>query len=348
MTIIQVYLGLQCFMRYLFLLLMVLATGCADKSNPLVLSGKTMGTTYRVLIADPTGAVSASETQSKIDNKLIKINSLMSNYDPDSEISRFNRAAPGVPFNLHPDTVKVLAFSLALADQTGGAFDPTVGPLVELWGFGSAATTAHPPEDHRIQTLKQHVGYQSLHLDTDSTTVSSPIKRQLDFSAAAKGFAVDAIATILVQLGHSSFLVEVGGELFAKGEKRLGQPWRVAIEMPSAATRAIYRAFPLIDSAIATSGDYRNYFEANGQRFSHTIDPRTGYPITHDTTSVTVLAPTAMAADGWATALNVLGPVAGMRLAEAQGLAVVMLVADGNELKALESQAFKDYLAQNL
>ena len=335
-------------MRYLFLLLIVLTSSCSDDGAPLELTGKTMGTTYRILIAGPAKSSSLTETHEQIERKLIQINALMSTYDSESEISRFNRTRPGAPFSLHADTAEVLAFSLALADKTGGAFDPTIGPLVELWGFGRATSTDQAPPDDRIQVVKQQIGYQSLQLDTDAPAVKTPIGRQLDFSATAKGFAVDALAAILVQQGHSNFLVEIGGELFSKGEKRPGQPWRVAIEMPSNASRAIYRAFPLIDSAIATSGYYRNYFESNGQRFSHTIDPRTGYPITHATTSVTVVASTTLEADGWATALNVLGPVAGMQLAADQNLAVVMLVFEKNELKALESAAFKDYLAQSL
>jgi len=342
-------------MRYLFLLLIVLTSSCSDDGAPLELTGKTMGTTYRILIAGPAKSSSLTETHEQIERKLIQINALMSTYDSESEISRFNRTRPGAPFSLHADTAEVLAFSLALADKTGGAFDPTIGPLVvlafslaladktggafdptigplvELWGFGRATSTDQAPPDDRIQVVKQQIGYQSLQLDTDAPTVKTPIGRQLDFSATAKGFAVDALAAILVQQGHSNFLVEIGGELFSKGEKRPGQPWRVAIEMPSNATRAIYRAFPLIDSAIATSGDYRNYFESNGQRFSHTIDPRTGYPITHATTSVTVVASTTLEADGWATALNVLGPVAGMQLAADQNLAVVMLVFEQRE-----------------
>lgn len=335
-------------MRYVFVLLIALTSGCRDESGPFELTGNTMGTTYRILIANPTSAANLSETHKEIDRKLININKLMSTYDPDSEISRFNQAAPGTPFSLHFDTANVLAFSLALAVKTGGGFDPTIGPLVELWGFGHTSAIAQPPVKDQIQTVRQRVGYESLQLDMSAPAVTTSTQRQLDFSATAKGFAVDALAVILEQRGHSNFLVEIGGELFSRGEKRPGQPWRVAIEMPSSAARAIYRAFPLIDSAIATSGDYRNYFESNGQRFSHTIDPRTGYPVTHATTSVTVVAPTTMVADGWATALNVLGPVAGMQLAADQNLAVVMLVIEDDELKALESQAFKDYLAQSL
>ena len=335
-------------MRYLFLLLIVLTSSCRDETAPLELTGKTMGTTYRILIASPEGSSNLSETHAQIESKLVQINALMSTYDSESEISRFNRAKPGNPFSLHSDTADVLAFSLALADKTDGAFDPTIGPLVELWGFGPTKTTERAPADDRIQRVKEQIGYQSLQLDTDAPAVKTPIARQLDFSATAKGFAVDALAAILTQQGHSNYLVEIGGELLAAGEKRPGQPWRVAIEMPSNAAREVYRAFPLTDSAIATSGDYRNYFESNGQRFSHTIDPRTGYPISHATTSVTVVAPTTMEADGWATALNVLGPVAGMQLAADQNLAVVMLIFEQNELKALESDAFKDYLAQSL
>ena len=333
--------------KFLFLpLLLSLAwiTGCQPAETVTLITGKTMGTTYRVsiLLTNPSEQLQSTETSIK--KELEKINRLMSNYDFDSELSRFNVSNQSRPFFISPETLEVVQFSLFLARVTGGAFDPTVGPLVDLWGFGPPGSIRAPPTEKSLQETLQIVGYEALVLDANTFALSAQDKRRLDLSAVAKGYAVDQISKLLDRAGYSNYLVEIGGELRSKGTKQEDLPWRVAVELPERLRGSVYKTLPLINQAIATSGDYRNYFQYEQKHFSHTIDPRTGSPVTHSLTSVTVLADSAMEADGWATALSVLGPVEGAALADQRGVAALMLVRDGSGLKLIESQAFKDYI----
>lgn len=307
-----------------------------------------MGTTYRVLVRSESAGFDAAKLHKMIDQELIYINKLMSTYDVNSEISRFNRSAQITPFKLSSETTEVLAFSLQLARQTQGAFDPTVSPLVNLWGFGPVRSDAKIPPADAISRVRAEIGFDALALDATDNTLRSQLPRQLDLSAVAKGYAVDRLAAILIEAGLSHFLVEVGGELVAKGTKFEDVPWRVAIESPDPVNRGIFKALSLRDKAVATSGDYRNFFESNGQRYSHTLDPRTGSPVDHTTVSVTVLADTAMVADGWATALNVLGLDEGLKLANERGLAALFINrTDTSERRqSYESDTMKAYLEE--
>lgn len=307
-----------------------------------------MGTTYRVLVRSESAGFDAAKLHKMIDQELIYINKLMSTYDVNSEISRFNRSAQITPFKLSSETTEVLAFSLQLARQTQGAFDPTVSPLVNLWGFGPVRSDAKIPPADAISRVRAEIGFDALALDATDNTLRSQLPRQLDLSAVAKGYAVDRLAAILIEAGLSHFLVEVGGELVAKGTKFEDVPWRVAIESPDPVNRGIFKALSLRDKAVATSGDYRNFFESNGQRYSHTLDPRTGSPVDHTTVSVTVLADTAMVADGWATALNVLGLDEGLKLANERGLAALFISrTDTSERRqSYESDTMKTYLEE--
>ena len=307
-----------------------------------------MGTTYRVLVRSEPAGFDAAKLHKMIDQELIYINKLMSTYDVNSEISRFNRSAQITPFKLSSETTEVLAFSLQLARQTQGAFDPTVSPLVNLWGFGPVRSDAKIPPADAISRVRAEIGFDALALDATDNTLRSQLPRQLDLSAVAKGYAVDRLAAILIEAGLSHFLVEVGGELVAKGTKFEDVPWRVAIESPDPVNRGIFKALSLRDKAVATSGDYRNFFESNGQRYSHTLDPRTGSPVDHTTVSVTVLADTAMVADGWATALNVLGLDEGLKLANERGLAALFIRrTDTSERRqSYESDTMKAYLEE--
>lgn len=307
-----------------------------------------MGTTYRVLVRSESAGFDAAKLHKMIDQELIYINKLMSTYDVNSEISRFNRSAQITPFKLSSETTEVLAFSLQLARQTQGAFDPTVSPLVNLWGFGPVRSDAKIPPADAISRVRAEIGFDALALDATDNTLRSQLPRQLDLSAVAKGYAVDRLAAILIEAGLSDFLVEVGGELVAKGTKFEDVPWRVAIESPDPGNRGIFKALSLRDKAVATSGDYRNFFESNGQRYSHTLDPRTGSPVDHTTVSVTVLADTAMVADGWATALNVLGLDEGLKLANERGLAALFISrTDTSERRqSYESDTMKAYLEE--
>jgi len=307
-----------------------------------------MGTTDRVLVRSESAGFDAAKLHKIIDQELLYINKLMSTYDVNSEISRFNRSAQITPFKLSSETTEVLAFSLQLARQTQGAFDPTVSPLVNLWGFGPVRSDAKIPPADAISRVRAEIGFDALALDATDNTLRSQLPRQLDLSAVAKGYAVDRLAAILIEAGLSHFLVEVGGELVAKGTKFEDVPWRVAIESPDPVNRGIFKTLSLRDKAVATSGDYRNFFESNGQRYSHTLDPRTGSPVDHTTVSVTVLADTAMVADGWATALNVLGLDEGLKLANERGLAALFISrTDTSERRqSYESDTMKAYLEE--
>ena len=333
-------------MRYFSLVLLAFVLSCSSEVDLTTLEGRTMGTTYRVLVRSESAGFDAAKLHKMIDQELIYINKLMSTYDVNSEISRFNRSAQITPFKLSSETTEVLAFSLQLARQTQGAFDPTVSPLVNLWGFGPVRSDAKIPPADAISRVRAEIGFDALALDATDNTLRSQLPRQLDLSAVAKGYAVDRLAAILIEAGLSHFLVEVGGELVAKGTKFEDVPWRVAIESPDPVNRGIFKALSLRDKAVATSGDYRNFFESNGQRYSHTLDPRTGSPVDHTTVSVTVLADTAMVADGWATALNVLGLDEGLKLANERGLAALFISrTDTSERRqSYESDTMKAYL----
>jgi thiamine biosynthesis lipoprotein len=335
-------------MRYFSLVLLAFVLSCSNEVDLTTLEGRTMGTTYRVLVRSESAGFDAAKLHKMIDQELIYINKLMSTYDVNSEISRFNRSAQITPFKLSSETTEVLAFSLQLARQTQGAFDPTVSPLVNLWGFGPVRSDAKIPPADAISRVRAEIGFDALALDATDNTLRSQLPRQLDLSAVAKGYAVDRLAAILIEAGLSDFLVEVGGELVAKGTKFEDVPWRVAIESPDPVNRGIFKALSLRDKAVATSGDYRNFFESNGQRYSHTLDPRTGSPVDHTTVSVTVLADTAMVADGWATALNVLGLDEGLKLANERGLAALFISrTDTSERRqSYESDTMKAYLEE--
>ena len=301
---------------------------CADVAGPYVaFSGRTMGTTYEVKVAeadlrpDDMRAVGAA-----IEDTLEHVSALMSTWRDDSEISRFNAQSSRDAFPIHPDTAKVFATALSVSRRSGGAFDVTVSPLVAAWGFGRAAAE-QPPSDDDLTALRARVGYEKLTLDSDEQTLSKDDPAlETDLSALAKGFGVDAIARTLEDLGHTHYLVEIGGELRARGQRLDGRAFRVAIEEPLLDARRIHRVIELHDIGMATSGDYRNWIEVDGQRLSHTLDPRTGRPIRHGLASVTVLHESAMWADAWATALSVLGPEPGYALAISEDLAAYLIV----------------------
>jgi len=305
----------------------------AAEPGPIVqISGETMGTTYTVKLAlESLETRARKELKAAIDARLQHINKLMSTYDPNSELSRFNNAPPNVPFAVSPETLTVFRAAQQISELSGGAFDITVGPVVEAWGFGPSPRTLEPDEEAKLEGLRNLVDYRNIKIDENSGTL---LKKRAgihcDLSAIAKGYGVDQVAEVLQAQGYTHFLVEIGGELRAMGTKLDGSNWRIAIEKPDTTpdARELYETVELTDLAMATSGDYRNFFSEGGKRYSHTIDPRTGRPIVHNLASVTVLYANTMLADGWATALNVLGPEAGYTLAVHQGLAAFFLVRE--------------------
>jgi thiamine biosynthesis lipoprotein len=319
----------------------------ADKA---VLRGPTMGTTFSVVIAGESLELPALERlQVEIDAELATVNAEMSTYLEDSELSRFNTAPAGEPFAASEHLLEVVELAKQVTRASGGAFDVTVGPLVDAWGFGPEVSDRVELSDAQIATLRERVGDSKLELDREAQTLRKTVAGlHVDLSAIAKGHGCDRVAAAVEAAGYANYMIEVGGEVRVCGSNPAGEPWRVGIERPTAdaaGSRAVQAILRVSDVAVATSGDYRNYWEREGVRYSHTIDPRTGRPITHRLASVTVVHPQSAAlADAWATALNVLGPDEGLALAEQLDLAVYFLVHTDAGFEVRTSSGFSAYL----
>ena len=271
----------------------------------------------------------------------------MNHYDPSSLISEFNTLPEQTPIEVGWDFTYVLSAAIELTDATRGAYDVSVSALSDLWGFGPEGPRQFPDAADIEMTLTQ-VGVAQLDWESTTRTLSKRAPGlKLDFSSLAKGYAVDLGADALEDLDIPHFMLEVGGEVRVRGASPRGDAWRIAVERPDpGAQRGIQAALTVSDTGIATSGDYRNFFEHQGQRYSHLIDPRTGYPIQHDVVSVTVVHGSAMMADAWATALTVLGSAEAMVLAEERGLAVYLLKRSGDTLEAFSSTAMAQWMPE--
>lgn len=327
----------------LFGVLFINGCGQAERET-LRFAGETMGTTYHVtLVADKDArlTVDADALQKAVDVELRKINQHMSTYIPDSELMLFNAASVGEWYKLSQPLEDVLQLSRQISERSGGTFDITVGPLVNLWGFGPGKHDDKVPDPAAVAAAQAKTGYEKLELADGQARKLADIS--LDLSAIAKGYGVDWIADYIARQGIDNYMVEIGGEIRVKGTNPKGQPWRIAIEQPSMMQQSVHKAISFTDAGMATSGDYRNYFEQDGKRYSHTIDPETGYPITHRLASVTVIANTSAEADGWATAINVLGPEKGMEVANREKLAVYMIVKEDEGFSDRYSTAFEPY-----
>lgn len=311
----------------------------------LHLTGSTMGTQYSIMIADHPGkAISEKGLKRGVDDLLAIINEQMSTYISDSEISRFNQSESLLPFPVSAEHFAVAQLAREISRETKGAFEPTVSPLVDLWGFGPKAVPTRIPTAEHLTEAKKHVGIEYLRLDnTGDKYTFSKLKPwvQLDFSAIAKGYAVDLISSYLVKAGHRNHMVEIGGEIRVSGEKSPNQLWTIGIEKPEGESRTSLRKLTITNNSIATSGSYRNYFEEGGKRYSHTIDPRTGMPIDHNMISVTVIAASCGVADAYATAFMVMGPRATIEFANKKNLAVYALIKDQTTIKPRMSESFE-------
>jgi thiamine biosynthesis lipoprotein len=295
--------------------------GCGRPAGraELHFAGETMGTTYNVKVARWSQPGRLPELHEAVQAAFDGVNGSMSLHRADSELARFNRAAGEVA--LSEDLWRVVAAGQEVASATDGAFDMTVAPLVVRWGFGPAPR-GRMPQGEEIRTIRARIGHQALQVDrARRLAVKRRPDLEIDLGGIAKGYGVDLAARALDAAGAEHYLVEAGGEVFTRGVNGEGQPWRIGIEQPDAMPPRARLVVPFSGQAMATSGDYRNYFEADGRRYSHEIDPRTGAPVDHRLCSVTVVAQNCMRADALATALLVLGPDRGMRLAESLGLA---------------------------
>ncbi|MEZ5567322.1 MAG: FAD:protein FMN transferase [Halioglobus sp.] len=308
------------------------------------LSGATMGTTWHLTYVVTPGTPDADFVAALVQAELDAVNASMSTYLPDSEITRFNKAPGDTWVTLSDAFLRVLDAAMRVGQESGGAYDVTVAPLVDLWGFGPKEANLEPPPKEAIAVALARVGQARVQRDPQRRAAMKPEGVALDFSSLAKGFAVDQAAQALRERGIVRFLFEVGGEIAVSGFSARGEPWRVAVEAPASAGRAVAEVLSVTDLAVATSGNYRNFFDYAGQRYSHSIDPRTGWPVVHDLVSVTVVHEDAMLADAWATAFTVMGAEEAMKLAESREMAVYFIRRVADEYEHSHSQALAAFL----
>lgn len=319
--------------------------------------GKIMGTGYSVRLgraddsAFKAGNHSAKELAVVVHSVLQDVDAHMSTWRADSEVSVFNRSVDSDWQRMTPATTSVIAHALQTSDLSVGAFDVTVGPLIDLWGFGAGALKSLgqvsnvKPATKSIREVLAQVGYNAIDIDLDKYAVRKRNPNvQVDLSGIAKGHAVDRVASLLDDNGVESYLVEVGGELRSRGAKPDGSLWRVAIERPSVGPRDVFRILQLDNKAVATSGNYRNFFTENGQHYSHAIDPRTGQSVTHELASVSVVANTTMDADALSTAMMIMGPHEAFDFAEQNQIAAHFMLNSSVGLKEVYSSEFESLI----
>lgn len=302
-----------------------------------------MGTTWTVKIAGLPSTADPEQVQAEIERILETVNRQMSTWRDDSEVSRFNAHRETGWFDVSADVAAVVAEADRISRLSGGAFDVTVGPLVNLWSFGPENRPQKTPTDAEIAAQRGRVGFSRLAVRSDEPALmKSEPELAVDLSAIAKGFGVDRVAEYLDSLQARGYMVEIGGEVRCRGTKSDGGAWKIGVRSPEQLKNSPYRVVALTDRAMATSGDYLNYFEQDGKRYSHTIDPRTGKPVKHRLVSVSVIAETCMTADALATALMVLGPEAGTSFAEEHDLAVLLIVSEGGRYREIATPAFRN------
>ncbi len=323
------------------LLIFILLAACADRRpTEYRLSGPTMGTTFNITVVTESG-FDQEKLKDEIHAALEDVNRHMSTYRQDAELATFNRAPSTDWIPVSRRLCGAIEGALQLGALSDGAFDITVGPLVDLWGFGPQESISTPPTDEAIDEARSRTGRDKLETDCERPAIRKHhAGLRADLSGYAKGLAADEIAALLDANELSDYLVEIGGDLRSRGRNASGNKWRIAIETPEPGGRNVKRIIHISGPGVATSGDYRNFFEHDGRRYSHTIDPRTGRPVTHDLASVTVLADSAAFADAMATALLVLGPHAGPELADSKGIAAYFITRNGSDFTERTSGRF--------
>ncbi len=325
----------------------VFLTACGDKDVQKNFQGKTMGTTYHVDFVDSDDSVDVATLKKDVDQVLIEVNNAMSTYQKNSEITLFNKQAKAFQaVEISQDFATVVQEAIELNNITKGKLDVTVGPIVNLFGFGPDKRLNKVPSSEQLAKVSKFIGINHIALKKGNGKFYL-IKDQdgvyIDLSSIAKGFGVDKVAEFLESKGIENYLVEIGGELRIKGKKANDDKWKIAIEKPNLIQGSEIQTVISVDNlGMATSGNYRNYFEdENGVRLSHIIDPVTKMPITHNLASITVLAPTSMHADGLATGLFVMGKDKALEVAEKEHLAVYLIVKEKDGFKAYHSSAFE-------
>jgi thiamine biosynthesis lipoprotein len=322
----------------------LIASGCEPSAIPIELNGHTQGTSYSIRefcrSAQP-------RLDAEVERALDDIVAMMSTYDPDSTLSRFNASEPGEWYDVPPALAQVLAAAQQLARLSGGAFDVTVGPLVNAWGFGpGGGERGAVPSSESIAAARARIGFRRLDVRLMPPGVRKRLATYVDLSAIAQGYTTDVVGALLDRRGCPSYMIDIGGEVRVGVRKPNGELWRIAIDAPEGSS-----ADPLIlmleNSGVSTSGDYRDFFEVAHRRYSHTMDPRVGAPIEHDLAAVTVIDASAMWADGFATALNVLGPIDGPAFAAEHGIAALFIERTANGCVRRETPTFTAAAAQS-
>jgi thiamine biosynthesis lipoprotein len=330
-------------------ILLLWCISCSNQPSQIELSGFTMGTSYNIkIVPEKDSTLSTKLIKQNIDSVLISVNYQMSTYLFDSEITQFNNHESTTPFTVSNDFSLVVERALHWSKLTDGAFDITIVPLLYLWGFGPGQAGELGdifPQERAVQKRRTHVGYEKLTTNKYYLQKKDPFIK-IDLNAIAKGFGVDAVYSFLESIGMNNIMVEIGGEIRTKGENRKNEPWMIAVETPdleSAGSKTISWALPLENKAMATSGDYRNYYEIDGIRYSHEIDPRTGYPARTGVASATVVATNCMDADALATALIIMGAELGLQFIEKlDGVEAFLILREGSDnYRTIKSSGMK-------
>jgi FAD:protein FMN transferase len=303
-------------------LVLILLSSCAKQPEKIQITGRTMGTTWHLTVADK---LADSGLQQALQHRLDELDLAFTNWR-ESPVTRFNASRTTDWQSVPCELAEMVSFARELSEKTEGAFDVTLSPVIDLWGFGAKGRVKSPPSDEAISKAMQHVNWRKLEAKLDP-----PALRKLDpeieinVSAMADGYACDDLVSLLRKSGVKNFLLEIGGAVVASGVNDEGQSWRAGIQRPHATTGETVKVITLQNEAVSTSGVYRQYFESDGRRYAHVLDARTGRPIQHDLVSVSVISGSAFSADGWDTALLILGPVEGRKLAEALKLDAMFL-----------------------
>lgn len=338
---------------YIVTILLLILSACNNQNiskSISTISGPTMGTVYTIQISDPKASMSQERLRTEVNRCLFNINQVMSTYLRDSELSKINQTDSVKWLQVSNDLWLVLREAERISVISDGAFDVTIGPLVNLWGFGPKVVEKDMlPNEDDITEKMQITGYKKIEYHINEKKIRKQVTDlYIDLSAIAKGYAVDRVAQLLDEYGYENYMVDIGGEVVTKGSHSKERGWRVGIEKPVFNSRSIHEVVELEDMGMATSGDYRNYFEVDGKYYSHTINPKTGMPVEHKLASVSVLHKSVMRADALATALNVLGPEKGFELAEREGIVAYFIVYDGKQYKEMSTHGFEKYIVNSV
>lgn len=320
--------------------LVLALSGCESNAERVeVLSGPTMGSTFTIKYVYNAATPAADAVGVEVQSILDEVDRQMSTYRLDSDIARFNQSPVNTCMQMPQPVLDLAQYGYDLSSLSDGAFDLTLGPLLDLWGFGPQARGKRVPSADEIAAAKAQTGYKHIRVVNDQLCKDADVK--VEFNSIAAGYTVDRISERFAQLNIDSYMIEVTGELIAKGLKPDGSPWRIALEQPLGdGQRVIQRVLEIDGYGLNTSGDYRNYFEENGVRFSHTIDPQVGAPISHKLASVTIVDRSTLHADGLGTLLLVLGPERGLDFAEEHKIAAFFVMHDGEGFAVQVSSEF--------